>query len=264
MLTLYPLTALQALSAEALASENWRLCIICTARKRLSRWNGCCLPLMPSPRQSLRSCDLLRWTLAESERLKARSPQLWQELCPMDSSWSQMAIAFSWPWVLQFLENDYQHKTQEWGYLVLGIFTFHQPTGVISGWIKIILHQFETPVSKSQVKSWLTGLDTIQSTANTAKSKQSITQAYFSVYISLTATDENRFREALCKLLGTYQNNVGNLVWFTIKRPWSTFRHGPMICSVAMGNQWSGPMKSKDTGFHWSAPLISHSNWSDS
>ena len=36
--------------------------------------------------------------------------------------------------------------------------------------------------------------------------------------------------------------------------------HNP---SVATGNQWSGPEKSKDAWFHWSPPLVSRSNWSD-
>ena len=47
------------------------------------------------------------------------------------------------------------------------------------------------------------------------------------------------------------------------QRPWSSFGLGPLIKSVAMGNQWSGPMKSKDTWFHWSTPLISCDNRSN-
>ena len=35
------------------------------------------------------------------------------------------------------------------------------------------------------------------------------------------------------------------------------------IWSVAMENQWSGNMKSFPDWFHWSAPLVSASNWSD-
>ena len=35
------------------------------------------------------------------------------------------------------------------------------------------------------------------------------------------------------------------------------------IWSVAMENQWSGNMKSFPDWFHWSAPLVSPSNWSD-
>ena len=33
------------------------------------------------------------------------------------------------------------------------------------------------------------------------------------------------------------------------------------IQSAAMGNQWSGPNKSFQDWFHWSAPLVSCSNW---
>ena len=34
------------------------------------------------------------------------------------------------------------------------------------------------------------------------------------------------------------------------------------IRSVATGHQWSGPMKSFQDRFHWSAQLVSHGNWS--
>ena len=36
------------------------------------------------------------------------------------------------------------------------------------------------------------------------------------------------------------------------QRPWSVFRLSPTIHSVARGNQWNRPLKSKDTQFHWS------------
>ena len=37
----------------------------------------------------------------------------------------------------------------------------------------------------------------------------------------------------------------------------------PMIRSLAVGNQWSGPVKSKDARFHWSSSMVSRSDWSD-
>ena len=45
--------------------------------------------------------------------------------------------------------------------------------------------------------------------------------------------------------------------------PRSTWRLSPPIRSVASGNQWRGPVKSRILGFNWSAPLVSCSNWSD-
>ena len=46
-------------------------------------------------------------------------------------------------------------------------------------------------------------------------------------------------------------------------RPRSTLWLSRAIRSVATGNLWSGPMKSSQDQFHWSAPLVCHSNWSD-
>ena len=46
-------------------------------------------------------------------------------------------------------------------------------------------------------------------------------------------------------------------------RPRSTFRLSLAIRSVATINQWSGPVKLFKERYHWSAPLVSRSNWSD-
>ena len=59
-----------------------------------------------------------------------------------------------------------------------------------------ILHQFTTQVTKSQVKSWLILLDTIQSTANTTKSKQS--KINIPQYLQLFTTDKSIFKQVLC------------------------------------------------------------------
>ena len=46
-------------------------------------------------------------------------------------------------------------------------------------------------------------------------------------------------------------------------RPWSIFWLSRAIGSIVTGNQWSGPVKSVLKWFHWSALLVSRSNWSD-
>ena len=43
----------------------------------------------------------------------------------------------------------------------------------------------------------------------------------------------------------------------------STFGLGPTIWSAATGSWWIGPVKSRLLWFHWSAPLVSRSNWPD-
>ena len=49
--------------------------------------------------------------------------------------------------------------------------TFCQPHAVTSRWIKILIPQFKAQVTKPQVRSWITVLDTSQSTVNATKSK---------------------------------------------------------------------------------------------
>ena len=47
------------------------------------------------------------------------------------------------------------------------------------------------------------------------------------------------------------------------ERPRSIFWLSRAIRSVAAGNQWSKPVKSVLKWFHWSAPPVSRTNWSD-
>ena len=52
-------------------------------------------------------------------------------------------------------------------------------------------------------------------------------------------------------------------LWKNVWRLWSTIRLSPTIRSVATGNQWSGPTKSRILCCHWSAAMVSVSNWLD-
>ena len=53
------------------------------------------------------------------------------------------------------------------------------------------------------------------------------------------------------------------LIVLSLLRFQTTFGLSLTMWPVATGNQWSDPMKSKDTWFHWSAALVSCSYWSD-